>query len=184
MDSVTVGPLRVKMMTSVTDKAVPMSGGDAIEAVQHLAFITGPDGIALETAYIEFSDNSRDVRIVEIGDTPNPYLRLAHGGRLGIYEYGNQLFCELRAMKLKEGAWSNLQRTNSDELETWLGSSLSDFLDLIGATSIQTREELFGDLGRRRNELAAGFSKNNPLSPIALYALTRPLPLLRGANNA
>jgi len=122
------------------------------------------------------------VRIIETGDTPNPYLRLGHGGRLGVYEYGNQLYCELRAMKLKDGAWSNLQRASMAEIENWLGTSLSSFLDLIDATSIQTREELFGDTGRRRNELAAGFSKGNPLAPIAIYALTRPLPLLRGAK--
>jgi len=182
MDSVDVGPLRVKMMATLKVDAVPMSGGVAIAADHHLAFITGPDGIALETAFIEFSNNSRDVRIIETGDTPNPYLRLGHGGRLGVYEYGNQLYCELRAMKLKDGAWSNLQRTSLTEIENWLGSSLSGFLDLIGATSIQTREELFGDTGRRRNELAAGFSRDNPLAPIAIYALTRPLPLLRGAK--
>ena len=183
MNSVDVGPLRVKIMGSMTVSAVPMSGGDAIEANQHLAFITGPDGIALETAYLEFADYSRDVRIVETGDTPNPYLRLGHGGRLGIYEHGNRLYCELRAMKLKDGAWSNLQRTFPTEIEGWLGSSLGSFLDSIGASDIQTREELFGDTGRRRNEIAAGFSKDNQLAPIAIYALTRPLPLLRGAKN-
>ena len=183
MNSIDVGPLRVKMMSTLAISAVPMSGGVSIEAVHHLAFITGPDGIALETAYIEFSDHSRDVRTIETGDTPNPYLRLGHGGRLGVYEYGNQLYCELRAMKLKDGAWSNLQRTTSTEIESWLGSSLSGFLESVGATSIQTREELFGDSGRRRHEIAAGFSKENPLAPIALYALTRPLPLLRGARH-
>ena len=183
MNSVDVGPLRVKIMATSTISAVPMSGGVPIEADHHLAFITGPDGIALETAYIEFSDNSRDVRVVETGDTPNPYLRLGHGGRLGVYEYGTQLYCELRAMKLKDGAWSNLQRTTSIEIESWLGSSVNTFLNSVGATSIQTREELFGDVGRRRNELAAGFSKDNPLAPLAIYALTRPLPLLRGAKS-
>jgi hypothetical protein len=170
-------------MGTTTVSAVPMSGGVEIEANQHLAFITGPDGIALETAYVEFADDSRDVRIVETGDTPNPYLRLGHGGRLGIYQFGNQLYCELRAMKLKDGDWSNLRRTTSTEIESWLGGSPDSFLDSIGASAIQTREELFGDTGRRRNEIAASFSKDNQLAPIAIYALTRPLPLLRGARN-
>jgi hypothetical protein len=183
MNSIEVGPLRVKIMANVTLSAVPMSGGDAIEGNHHLAFISGPDGIALETAYIEFSNNSRDVRTIETGDTPNPYLRLGHGGRLGVYEYGNQLYCELRAMKLKVGAWSNLQRTTPIEIESWLGSSLIGLLESVGATSIQTREELFGDSGRRRTEIAAGFSKDNVLAPLAIYALTRPLPLLRGAKS-
>lgn len=160
-----------------------MSGGDPLEAVQHLAFITGPDGIALESAYIEFSDNSRDVRVIETGDTPNPYLRLGHGGRLGVYEFEDQLYCELRSMKLNDDAWSNLQRTSSAEIEKWLGSNLNEFLDSVGATHAQTREFLFGDTGRRRNELATSFRKDNPLAPLAIYALTRPLPLLRGAKN-
>lgn len=181
MNDIEVGPLRVKVMATFSVTAVPMSGGVPLEAKQCLAFITGPDGIALETAYIEFSNNSRDVRVIETGDTPNPYLRLGHGGRLGVYEYGDQLYCELRAMKLKDSAWSNLQRTTSIELERWLGTKLNTFLDSVGATSIQTREDLFGDTGRRRNEIAVGFRRDNVIAPLAVYALTRPLPLLRGA---
>jgi hypothetical protein len=84
-------------------------------------------------------------------------------------------------MKLKDGAWSNLQRTTSIEIESWLGTNLNIFLDSVGATSLQTREELFGDTGRRRNEIAAGFNRDNLVAPLAIYALTRPLPLLRGA---
>ena len=178
-----VGALRLRLISSSIANAIPMSGGESIPAQQHFAFITGPDGIALETAYLEFENDSRDVRVIETGDTPNPYLRLGHGGRLGIYRSGDSLFCELRAMKLDPENWSNLQRSSVEEIQNWLGEDLDLFLESIEATPIQTREKLFGDQSRRRSELAVGFEIGNLIAPLALYALTRPLPLLKGAKK-
>ena len=54
-----VGPLSVKYMGESLAEAVTMSGGDPISATQHLAFITGPDGIALETAYLIFANGEK-----------------------------------------------------------------------------------------------------------------------------
>jgi hypothetical protein len=178
-----VGPLKIKYMGETETEAVMMSGGDQISAIQHLAFITGPDGIALEVAYLIFSNGDRDVRVLETGDTPSPYSRLGHGGRLGVYPLGNQHYCEMRAMKLREDNWSNLQRTTYSEIEGWFGSSLNQFLNFIGGSSLLTREGLFGDEGRRRNELACSFDTDNFMTPFGLFALTRPLPLLRGAKK-
>lgn len=95
-----VGSLNVKYMGETKTEAVTISGGDPIVATQHLAFLTGPDGIALEVAYLIFSNGDRDVRVLETGDTPSPYSRLGHGGRLGVYSLGDRHYCETRAMKL------------------------------------------------------------------------------------
>ena len=178
-----VGSLHVKYMGQSTTEAVTMSGGEPITATQHLSFITGPDGIALETAYLIFTNGDRDVRVLEVGDTPNPYSRLGHGGRLGVYSLGNKHYCETRAMKIGEGSWSNLQRSTYSEIENWLGSNVNEFLFLIGASNLDTREGLFGDEGRRRNELACSFDSNNFMAPFGIFALTRPLPLLKGATK-
>ena len=178
-----VGPLNIKYMGETKTEAVTMSGGDLISAIQYLAFITGPDGIALEVAYLNFSNGDRDVRVLETGDTPSPYARLGHGGRLGVYPLGNQHYCEMRAMKLGEENWSNLQRATYSEIESWLGSSVNKFLVSIGGSSLLTREGLFGDEGRRRNELACSFESDNFMAPFGIFALTRPLPLLKGAKK-
>lgn len=178
-----VGPLKVKYIGETKTEAATMSGGDPVSAIQHLAFITGPDGIALEVAYLIFSNGDRDVRVLETGDTPSPYSRLGHGGRLGVYPLGNQHYCEIRAMKLGEKNWSNLQRTTYSEIEGWLGSSVNNFLVAIGGSSLLTREGLFGDEGRRRNELACSFDTENFMTPFGIFALTRPLPLLKGAKK-
>jgi hypothetical protein len=164
-------------------EAVTMSGGDPIPATQHLAFVTGPDGIALEVAYLIFSNGDRDVRVLETGDTPSPYSRLGHGGRLGVYSLGDRNYCETRAMKLDAASWSNLQRATYCEIEGWLGSSVNEFLVSIGGSKLLTREGLFGDEGRRRNELACSFDTNNFMTPFGIFALTRPLPLLKGAKK-
>ena len=183
MSQLMVGPLKVTYMGQSQTMAVPMSGGDAVPAIQHLALITGPDGIALETAYLIFSGGEGDVRVIETGDTPNPYLRLGHGGRLGVYALGSELYCEARAMKLDDENWSNLQRATPAEIESWLGSNVDELLASIGASALVTREELFGDEGRRRYELATSFAHGNAMAPLALFTLTRPLPLLKGAKK-
>lgn len=178
-----VGPLGIKYMGESQTEAVTMSGGDPISTTQHLAFITGPDGIALETAYLIFSNGDRDVRVLETGDTPSPYSRLGHGGRLGVYLLEKQHYCEMRAMKLGGESWSNLQRTTYSEIESWLGANVNQFLFSIGGSNLSTREGLFGDKGRRRNEMACSFDSDNFLAPFGIFALTRPLPLLKGAKK-
>lgn len=183
MTSLTIGPLKLQCMGESKVEATPFGLSESLSATQHLAFITGPDQIALETAYLIFSNGERDVRVIETGDTPNPYLRLGHGGRLGIYSTGTDYYCEARAMKLGEENWSNLQNTTYSEIESWLGSNVNEFLSSVGASELITRERLFGDDGRRRNVLATSFDDDNFLAPLAIYALTRPLPLLKGARK-
>ena len=183
MNELSVGPLKIKYMGESHTRAVPISGGDPIVATQHLALITGPDGIALEAAYLIFANGDRDVRVLETGDTPTPYARLGHGGRLGVYSLGDTLYCEARAMKLGEENWSNLQRASYSEIEQWLGEDVNNFLESMGASKLLTREGLFSDESRRRNELAASFDLNNLMAPFAIFTLTRPLPLLRGAKK-
>lgn len=177
-----VGPLKIRYMGESITLAQTMSG-DQQAAVQHLSFITGPDGIALETAYLIFDDGSRDVRVLETGDTPSPYSRLGHGGRLGVYPLGDHHYSELRAMKLGADNWSNLQRATYSEIEAWLGTNVNELLNSLGCSELTTREKLFHDDGRRRNELACSFKSENYMAVFGLFALTRPLPLLRGVRK-
>lgn len=158
-------------------------GGEQISAVQHLAFITGPDGIALETAYLIFKNGDRDVRVLETGDTPSPYSRLGHGGRMGVYALGDRHYSEVRAMKLGEENWSNLQRATYPEIQNGLGSDVNNFLNLLGCSELTTREKLFNDEGRRRNELSCSFESDNYMEVFVIFAMTRPLPLLKGVRK-
>ncbi len=177
-----IGPLKIRYMGQSETNALTMAG-ELVSAVQHLAFVTGPDGIALETAYLIFSNGSRDVRVLEIGDTPSPYSRLGHGGRMGVYALGDQLYSEVRVMKLGVENWSNLQRATYSEIESWLGSNLNDLLSSLSCSELSTREELFGDVSRRRNELACSFHSENFMAVFGLFTLTRPLPLLKGVRK-
>jgi hypothetical protein len=56
-------------------------------------------------------------------------------------------------------------------------------LNSVGASKLMTREGLFGDVSRRRNELASSFGSDNYMAPFAIFSLTRPLPLLKGAKK-
>jgi hypothetical protein len=102
---------------------------------------------------------------------------------MGIYALGENHYCEARAMKLGDESWSNLQRATYSEIESWLGSNVNEFLNSVGASKLMTREGLFGDVSRRRNELASSFGSDNYMAPFAIFSLTRPLPLLKGAKK-
>ena len=53
--NVSVGPLKLQYMGESKVEATPIGFGESLQATQHLAFITGPDQIALETAYLILS---------------------------------------------------------------------------------------------------------------------------------
>ncbi|MCA9644738.1 MAG: hypothetical protein KC492_28805 [Myxococcales bacterium] len=63
-----------------------------------------------------------------------------------------------------------------DEL---LGESAEALLVQAGALDVGTREELLNETNRNRGQLAAIFEAHEPLGPLALYTLTRVLPIHR-----
>ena len=179
-----VGPLKLSLQGSFNAQVKPIGSTDVKDAVQHVAFCTGPDDIAFECAYTVFNDfNAGDVRVLNILDTPSPYSRLAQGGRLGIASLGDRNYCELRAMKFTSENWSNLHRASLKEMNDWLEEDVNKLLQSHGASPIGTRAAIFGDSGPRRDDLAVAFDQNNILVPLVAYVLTRPLPLLKGIRN-
>jgi hypothetical protein len=180
MNDLNIGPLKISFMGSDSFEALPI-GGDQIKSCERdLALITAKDGLALEVAYMKFSSGERDVRVLDVTDSPNPYIRLGHGGRLGAHPFGSdKYFCELRVMKLRDDKWGNPVGVDEATIDQILGYSASGLFREIGGSSIGTRERLTGDVARRRGLLAVSFDHNNIQVPLAAYAITRPLAMLR-----
>ena len=72
-----VGPLKLSLQGSFNAQVKPIGSTDVKDAVQHVAFCTGPDDIAFECAYTVFNDfNAGDVRVLNILDRSKFYNRL------------------------------------------------------------------------------------------------------------
>jgi hypothetical protein len=180
MKDLNIGPIKITFMGSDNSEDLPIGGKEIRACERHLALMTAKDGLALEVAFMRFSSGEQDVRVLDVTDSPNPYIRLGHGGRLGAYPYGaRNLYCELRMMKLKDDKWGSAVGVDYDTLEKVLGYSVDGLFAELGGTKVSTREKIAGDTSRRRNELAVGFDKDNVQVALAAYAITRPLAMLR-----
>jgi len=180
MKDLNIGPLKISFMGSDTSEGVAIGGSEMATCERDLALITAKDGLALEVAYMKFSSGERDIRVLDVTDSPNPYIRLGHGGRLGAHPFGSRMFfCELRVMKLKDEKWGNPVGVDVETIDTLLGYSIDGLFKELGGSGVSTRERITGDTSRRRNELAVSFDKDNMQIPLVAYAVTRPLAMLR-----
>jgi len=180
MKDLNIGPLKISFMGSDKSEEMPFGGLELRECDRDLALITAKDGLALEVAYMKFSSGERDIRVLDVTDSPNPYIRLGHGGRLGAQPFGaRKFFCELRVMKLKDEKWGSPVRVDIETIDEILGYSVNGLFKELEGSPVSTREKMTGDASRRRNELAVSFDKENFQVPIVAYAITRPLAMLR-----
>jgi len=65
-----------------------------------------------------------------------------------------------------------------EELDIGARTDVEGLLKKLGAISVKTRRETWGDESNRRTDLCVAFSKENVEIPFAAYALTRVAPLL------
>jgi hypothetical protein len=142
--------------------------------------LTGPGGVALDVATIEW-DESSEVAAIDCSGSPPRIQRLARGGRIGIRTSSDdERWMELRVSRLVSSDWSSEYQTNEEELSTICRLDIREALIRAGATGLGTRAEILGETGRRKNELAVSFAVGDRLTPIAAYCIVRVLPLLYG----
>jgi len=102
---------------------------------------------------------------------------------LGVYVESEDAWIikQLRLLEFSSTTgWGNPKQTNLEELDVILGASTELFLVDLGIEEIGPKHEL---LGTRGNDLAARWSpEEGPEVPLALYVLTRVLPIHRALN--
>lgn len=157
-----------------------MSSNEELSGQRYFALISGPDEIQLEVAYTLWEDGDGQIETVDAGNSPLPYSRLSHGGRIGVIEIEEEKkFMELRIAKVNEALWSNFIQTNLKELDSLLDESIGKYLKNYGAIEIGKRETLLFDDSNRRNQVGVIFPQGNIEVPLISYAITRPLAMLR-----
>ncbi|WP_121258926.1 hypothetical protein [Nocardioides ferulae] len=117
------------------------------------------------------------------GDSPPEYDRLLHGERLGVKSLGDGtdlVEADLMRWDATKG-WGGSTMATPAELDDTLGGSAEALLVEAGGLAFGKRAEVFGDTSRRRNRLCATFPATEPLGPLAVYVLTRILPIVEAS---
>jgi hypothetical protein len=181
MNTLKVGEIELRILEKTEQILdVNMTSQSEMSGNRKYGLISGPDEIQLEIAYTIWEDEDGQVETLDHGTSPLPYSRLGHGGRIGVTQFNSsQKYMELRLAKVDQNLWSNFVKTTEAELDNLFGSRVDPFLKGFGAIEFGTRQELLGDISNRRNQICVLFEENNIELPFVVYALTRPLAMLK-----
>ena len=159
-------------------------GGETHDAWEMPAVVVAPDGLLMEIAYRRW-DGAGAVVALDRGDSPPAYQRLIQGERMAIKlgdDGTENVVADLLHWKPNEGqyGWGSTKKAAPDELDTMLGSSAESLFFEAGALDFGTRAEVIGDTSNSyKNRLAVVFPGYEPLGPLAVYVLTRVLPIVK-----
>jgi hypothetical protein len=169
----------------------PLMSGSDVPGRLHTAMVTGPGGLLLDVgAFVADGLPASPDDLILVGVVwcrqkitgPIPLGRLENRQRMGLYRLpdGDHLMELGTLLPSPGGEWSNAQRLPLSQMDDVVGGSVRELLTGRGAKAVATRQDLFGDTGRRRNAVAARLDAEDPVpSAFAAYCLTRVVPLLR-----
>lgn len=158
-------------------------GGEVHDAWVMPAVVVAPDGLLMEIAYQRW-DGAGAVVALSRGDSAPSYDRLLHGERLSVKareDGAEHVVADLLQWDPTEGpnGWGSAKKATLEELDATLGGSAETTLFQAGALDIGTRAKVLGDKSNAyKNRLAVLFPGYEPLGPLAVYVLTRVLPIV------
>jgi hypothetical protein len=158
--------------------------GESREAWEMPAVVAAPDGLLMEIAYQRW-DGAGAVVALSRGDSAPAYDRLLHGERLSVKarEDGTEhVVADLLQWDPTEGpnGWGSCRKAAPTDLDSMLGEPAAALLFEAGALDFGTRAKVLGDRSNAyKNRLAVVFPGYEPLGPLAVYVLTRVLPIVK-----
>lgn len=112
-------------------------------------------------AYVAWSNNERDVRILEARNTNRALRRLEHGLRLGIHTIRLQDWIELGQARMKSPDWADKYKATRPELNAGAKVPVIELLKQYHVDEIETKEQLLGDSSTKRGYLCTVFTRNS-----------------------
>lgn len=187
MTKLAIGPLTLLVPEHATRAVVARAfNGTEQEAEETPAAVISDSGLLLEVVYqrwepAEPEGQAGQVFAIHRGDGDPVFDHLIGRSRIGVREttHGTEwLQAEISYQKAPGARWGS-RTTGLYELDELLDDSAEALLIQAGALDVGTREELLNETNRNRNQLAALFESHEPFGPLALYTLTRVLPIHR-----
>ncbi|MGY1834373.1 hypothetical protein ACI79P_04605 [Blastococcus sp. SYSU DS0510] len=167
------------------ERAVPgIRGGETRDAWEMPAVVAAPGGPLMEIAYQRW-DGGGAVVALSRGDSAPAFDRLLHGARLSVMareDGAEHVEADLLHWNPSKGlnGWGNTKKATPEELDSTLGRSAETLFFEAGALDFGTRAEVLGDKSNgHKNRLAVVFPGYEALGPLAVYVLTRVLPIVK-----
>jgi hypothetical protein len=138
-------------------------------------------------ADIAWGNGEREIRGWSRHNSDERLEQVVNRLRMGIYNcerFERMSFVDLRVPAPKALATSRAtaRRVSVSQLSELLGFDFAAGMDVFGDSVVGTREELLGDVGRRRNDLCVVFPSTSLAVPAVVWALLRPIALARLAG--
>jgi hypothetical protein len=166
------------------DEPVKGAGGAEHEAWVVPALVVGAHQTLLEISLRRWIGGG-EVVANSRGDSHIYFQRLVHGCRMGLREQSggaaSALVGAVRWDPVEE--WANVKKVAMNDLDDLLGDAARPTLVGLGIDELATRAELWGDTSSKKFYLEARFDPDDPVPPLALYALTRVLPVLAAIDE-
>jgi hypothetical protein len=186
----TVEGFRLRFVREEQGVTVALPGVGDVLGDDRIYLADREDGTALTIAVFRSAEGSGIVRVTEVLHGDIGLERLRQGLRIGIrpIEDGSGLTMDLRQARYvadpQPGKHPISQFLVSPEaLDEGCGLDVAATLTGLGAVRFGTREEVFGENGKKRNEICVAFAKDALDLPAAVYVLTRIAPVVRGVRH-
>ncbi|GAA2079882.1 hypothetical protein GCM10009821_20190 [Aeromicrobium halocynthiae] len=179
----------MRLLTSeLAARESSVSGADGQEHLAWIvpALVVGPRQTILEVEIRRWQD-AGEVVTSSRGDSHPYFQRLVQGCRLGIVEKddgGPGVSMVGHVVWDAEKEWGTVKKADLSDLDRDLDGDAKRSMFGWGVESIGTRAELWGDTSKRCNYLEAQFDPDDPIPPLAIYVLTRVLPVLAAVDKA
>jgi hypothetical protein len=138
------------------------------------------NGLHLTLRDTRWANGERDVVACRRHDSPQRFDTLVERLRLAVTERDENLYAELRQVRLKPNGRGNLFAADEADLDHGAAVRVARELERHGALEVGTREELVGDDGRTRGRMGVRFPSDAELVPVVAYVCTRVGPVARG----
>jgi len=147
--------------------------------------LRGPN-MNLLVADTTWATGERDVQAVRRYDSDEIFDQLINRLRISVgrtEKYPNLSLMEMRlATPNLDGSKASAKKFNQEEVASVIGRDVFPLLSKVRGLIPGTRENLIGDKGLRRTELAVVFNSTDRISPVLIWALTRGIALARFAS--
>lgn len=154
---------------------------DGVDEIGHActAVLSTPDGFEGTVAVISWPSGTVDVRLVDFAKGGDAYRRLERAGGMNIETVDGSWLGLIRALKFGDKDYPTLHQVDWAELDELLGSASEAMLLGHGATALGRFADLKAEASARHaNTLAFRTAEGNAETVLAVYALTRVLPIL------
>ncbi len=174
-----VGAFRIARVGSMITVEGETPNGVTSQGRGRLYEVTDADECRLTVRDTTWANGERDVVAAERHDSPQRFDTLVERLRLPVMERGDDLYVELRQVRLKPNGRGNLFSASDAELDAGAGVRVAQALERHGAHEIGTRAELLDDRGPTRGRLGVRFPRKAEAVPLVAYVCTRVAPVAR-----